>query len=322
MKRAIKILLARLVQLKASLNEFIISRRSVEDTEIKTYKSELKGRGLKACLFASWDPDGRIDIYIINYLAELYSKGFDIYFCTTSSVLDQQDLSSAMKYCRVVTHRTNIGLDFASWGLLWRKNPELAGYKSILLANDSVFGPLRDLEPHFNRINDLEADIVGMTDSWEKYYHIQSYFLFFKEAALTGGFLDDFLNGVQLTLNKEKIIEKYEVGISQAAIRKRLRVCALYPYLEVRDKAISYGREFQYHELIRTQPCNSTIFMWDLLLKDFNFPFLKTELLKINRKGSLNIVRWRHLFREVGIISEVDQSIQSYIARTTPNAKI
>lgn len=322
MRSVLSRLFTKFGKIRSDLREHRINRRSIESTELKSYVGVRQSRGQRACLFASWDPHGRIDPFVIEYLKELTECGFDIYFCTTSSTLDQNDLSVALKYCRVVTHRENVGLDFASWALLWRKNPEIKNYDSVLIANDSVFGPLQKLESYFVRMNEIDADFVGMTDSWEKYYHLQSYFVFCKKTALESGLLDSFLNSVKLSLDKDKIIEQYEVGMSQFAIRNRFKIAALFPYLDIRANALSKGTHFQYNSLILRQPCNSTIFMWDILLREFRFPFLKTEILKINRKESLEVVHWRSIFKEIGIAAQSELLIQNYIARTTANARI
>jgi lipopolysaccharide biosynthesis protein len=40
---------------------------------------------------------------------------------------------------------------------------------------------------------------------------------------------------------------------------------------------------------------NLTLFSWERLIRDFKFPFLKTEILKSNRFKSADAVRWRDI---------------------------
>jgi rhamnosyltransferase len=309
-------------KLRAAASERSVRLRTIESTEIRTYFGAQHTSNSMACLFASWDPHGRIDPYVIEYLKHLNECGFDIYFCTTSETLDEQDLSVALKFCKVITHRENVGLDFASWALLWRNNSLLKNYSAVLIANDSVFGPLHSLAPYIARMQQTEADLVGMTDNWEKNYHLQSYFVYFKKNILELGLLDTFMNSVQLSYDKEKIIERYEVGLTQLIIKSKLKVAALFPYLKIRAEAIAQGNNFQYADLILRQPCNSTIFMWKILIKEFKFPFLKTEILKLNRKESIDVVHWRTVLGEVSVTSDAEPLIINYIARTTANARI
>src|SRR5438045_8800342 len=89
------------------------------------------------------------------------------------------------------------------------------GYKEVLMANDSVFGPLYDLGPIISTMN-KRFDIWGMTDSYEINYHLQSYFLYFNEPAIKSETWLDFWQRMDFTgLSNWDIIVKYEIGLSQ-----------------------------------------------------------------------------------------------------------
>jgi hypothetical protein len=165
-----------------------------------------------------------------------------------------------------------------------------------------------------------DSGYCGLNDSWEKNYHVQSFFLYFKQSFLRTDFWREYWDRMRLHEDKEQIILKYEVGLTHEAIRARLFPYAWVPYTKIRNHCLTLGDLFQYSELIRTQPCNATIFMWDRLLADFGYPFLKTELLKVNRKGSRNLVNWMDLIPSDGPVGVSE--VLNHLKRVAPNCRI
>lgn len=286
--------------------------RSFKKTETSRFCNYKKFRNSRACLFASWDPDGRIHDYVFEYLKELDAFGFDIYFCSTSErEINEQDYLKLKAICSYISFRQNVGLDFASWKLCYLKIPFFKSYKSILMTNDSVFGPIYPLGPLLKAAEGSSADVISMTDNFEHAHHLQSYFLYFKGEACSH-FLPDFLNSLEILTDKNLIIQRYEIGLSALLVSKGYRIQALFPYKEILKKAKSYGDRIPYYEKIASEPVNPTILMWHILIQDFNFPFLKRELLTKNVAPSPNLDRWEEI---VGDASESSRdSIKSYLS--------
>lgn len=276
-------------------------------------------RSSRLCLFAHFDPDGRIDPYVLAHMSHLKECGFDVVLSSTSPVLDATDLECARRICRLVILRSNMGLDFVSWKVAMDKLGDAATYDRLLLTNDSIFGPFHSLSPLFSRMEEAPELVCGLTDNWEKHYHLQSFFLYFKKPIIEAKFFHTFWHDMRLYFDKEKIIEQFEVGLSRLLIRNRVQLKAIYSYYDVREVCLAQGQEFQFAAMIRSQPCNATIFMWDILLKDFDFPFLKTEILKWNRKGTKNVVFWRDFVPKFGPGGESHNLILDYLKRTVPN---
>ena len=96
------------------------------------------------CLFAHFDKDDRLDDYVLRYLAKLNELNFAIVLISASR-LAPAEIAKTQGLCDDVMVRGNGGgLDFASWSAGFAKHGDAIGGR-LLLANDSVYGPLGDL---------------------------------------------------------------------------------------------------------------------------------------------------------------------------------
>ena len=271
----------------------------LNSTILSRHPADLPARqSKKLCLFAHYDPSGKIANYVMDHCAALKSNGYDIILISTSPSLENSEIERGSQLIRRIIHRRNAGYDFVSWRIGMTSTDDFSQYDELLLTNDSIFGPFSDLSNIFAKIEASSYLVSGLTDNWEKCYHLQSFFIHFKKPAIHSDTFKRFWDNVRMRADKETIIISYEVGLSQAFIRDGYSLNALFPFHEVRDKCIAMGDKFQYRDRILRQPVNSTIFMWDILLKDFGFPYIKTELLKINRFQSMTIPQWRNLIPE------------------------
>jgi hypothetical protein len=273
------------------------------------------------CLMAHFDTHGRIAKYVQDYILELKALNFDIVLISTSPRVDSRDLDFARTHLRMLIHRQNVGLDFGSWKAALDSLPDAYDYEQLLLTNDSVFGPFYPLKNVFERFASMPEPLLGMTDSWETFYHLQSYFLLFKKDAFHSETFKNFWNSVKLSHDKNKIIDQYEVGISQKFIADDFTLGAYVPFHILREHCLALGPEkFQYYDMFCRQPGNPTIFMWDILISDFKFPFLKTELLKVNRKESKEVVHWRKILEKNAAQKHIS-SISAFLQRTQWNCR-
>jgi lipopolysaccharide biosynthesis protein len=234
----------------------------------------------RVCLFAHYDPHGRIDPYVTHYLRDLFDEGFQIVFVSTSPHLNLEDAEHIRSLCSHIALRSNVSLDFGSW----RLGVELLGrplvtLDQLLLANDSVYGPFVELSGVFGSMK--SCDFWGMTESFELQQHVQSYFVVFEKRALEAGWVDRFWREFVFYESKPKIIRRYELGMSNRARRAGMRIGAFAPKM-------SQDRR------------NPTLYFWDQLISEHGFPFLKTECLKLNRTRSPAIRRWKELLSAQG----------------------
>jgi len=282
------------------------------ETSILEAYSGLLETHQKICFFASYDEKGKIDEYVFKYLSQLYENEFDIYFCTTTSTpIDEDDLQKLKLLCVKIFRRKNVGLDFCSWKTCYINLNKTIYYKQILLTNDSILGPIFDLKTIFSKIKDTDSDLIGLTDNYEYSYHIQSYFLLFKEKAVQE-FLPQFMSNVKVFYDKNLIVEKYEIGLSTLMLNKGYKIQALFPFENTLQKALELS-SFEYFDEIRIRKVNSTIYFWNILIEEFGFPFIKRELLTKNviKLNSLN--QWKLIISKYN--HEISTVISNYLLR-------
>jgi len=183
--------------------------------------------------------------------------------------------------------------------------------EALLLANDSVYGPFHDLGDVIGRMNLAEADVWGITDSWERRFHIQSYFLLFGRRVLNHEAFRQFWNGVRYVQAKSWVVGHYEIGLARHLVRGGVRCRALFPYRAAATTMLAALRRRGAEEgftpserlqeflaaLVRAVeygiPMNSSHFFWDHRIGEMNCPFLKRVLLRDNPARIPGLVSWQ-----------------------------
>jgi lipopolysaccharide biosynthesis protein len=252
-------------------------------------------RGSRLCLFAHWDRHGVVDDYVLNYLERIADQGFVIDLITTSHDLEAASLRRVRKLCRWVFLRLNKGLDFASWKAAVPDPSTFQDYEVLLLANDSVFGPFHDLGPILDQMATQPASLCGLTNSYVIAHHVQSYFLYIPQPTLLSPTFTTLWSDIEPIWDKWEIIRRYEVGTSQRILQSGGTLKAVFSYEAITPALRAMGTRYQYHEDLKIEPLDLMLFAWDVLLEAFGFPFVKTELLKLNRVKSTRVSQWRDL---------------------------
>lgn len=244
----------------------------------------------KLIFFAHYDPKDEVDDYVRFYIEKLYSLGSTIIFVSGSPHLKPESADKIAQYCSGMYTRRTLSLDFGSWHLAWelmkRKGWTLESFDQFLLANDSVYGPLFDLNAMFSRF--VGADMYGVTESREISLHLQSYFLMWDLNPKTHAFIEAFWRDFRYVVRKQALINRYELGISQQARRWGLRQLAYISDAEARQAAIQQGDREQLAAL-SLGSINNSLYLWEVLISTLRCPFLKTDLPRRNRYRSSRI---------------------------------
>lgn len=219
------------------------------------------------CLFAHFDKDDRVDDYVLRYLRYIKELNFLIVFISASR-LPLCEVARVRCYCLDVILRDNAGLDFGSWAQAFSKYGSVIEGR-LLLANDSVYGPVGSLSTALDRLTSRHADFYGLVESIEIAPHLQSWFLLFEPAVVRHPAFKEIWSRPYDTMTKSQIITQGELGLSRDLIRAGFRYEALY----LSSLAGLFGRYF---------PVNPMHFLWRQLLFEQGVPFLKVELLRDN----------------------------------------
>jgi hypothetical protein len=221
------------------------------------------------CLFCSYDKENIIRDNVYYYLNELVLAGFDIVFISSSDIISEADLQKLSGYCIRIMNRENKGYDFYGWKTGLEKYPQYNDHLGLLLVNDSVLGPLFSIKDIIPKLENCDADIIGMTECFRYHLHLQSYFLYCKKNVILSEEFIRFFREVKVLELKIAIIRKYEVGFSRI-LGRRFRILALFG-LEYIIAKIGYSKR----PIRWIEP---TFHIWRPLITEFKFPFLKKSI--------------------------------------------
>lgn len=286
------------------MSVYMITKRASSEKPIVRYSE----RGYLApnydrpiCFFCGYDEKNIIKKNVYHYLNELMQAGFDIVFISSNKIVSDTDLEKLSKLCIRIIVRENRGYDFYGWKIGLQEYPQYHLHSALLLANDSVLGPLFSIRKIITRLENNDADIIGMTDSLHFYPHLQSYFLYCKKSVMVSEEFTDFFSRVEVLGFKMAIVRKYEVGFSQLLAR-RFKLSALYSLESILNRIHYTDRPKNW--------IDATVYLWKPLIIEFKFPFLKKNLLI---KRGVSIEEISEVFAESSANYTVDM-LAEYIA--------
>lgn len=245
-------------------------------------------------IFAHYSKTNCIDAACIHSLQGLKSIADEIIFISTSN-LSQTEKAKISPYCKIIECRENMGLDFGSYqfGLSFI-NKNKTDY--LILTNDSVYGPIYPLQETLHKAIHSSAQIFGITLSYEKHKHLQSFFMLFKKEAFTHSAFNLFWEQIDLHKPKQEIILDYEIGLSQTLLNNGLKIDALYnKNFNIYIKVLLFiwhtqtrYKLYRLKKLIHKQTHNRDIgfnplhILAEKLVKKHRVPYIKKELIDKN----------------------------------------
>lgn len=261
----------------------------------------------KVCLFAHYDARGVIAPHVIHYLQQIGTCGFTVHIALSGmkSLSDTDRL--ALDRIGAIPHlRPNRGLDFGAWQDLVA-NCCLTGATSILLANDSVFGPLQPLEPVFARMQARRPDVWGMVESRQAAWHLQSWFLCFTAAAFAAPAIQRVLQLPFQAMSKSEIVLHGELGLGAAILADRL------------DWAACWHQPA--HRMRHLVPGNAMHLDFLSVMRSGQVPFIKVELLRDNPTALRWVDQWRkHVdASEIFPVDWIDRHLAEVGRHTAPH---
>jgi lipopolysaccharide biosynthesis protein len=258
------------------------------------------------CLFVHFNSKMRIEPYVLTYLEHLSNIGFEILFISNSPVQpdSRQELGDRVKNYKIF-ERENKGADFGAWKWAIENNiiPGDADY--LLLTNDSILGPLFPLTPIFESMLALpETDFWGLTDNYHGGWHLQSYFVCFTKKVFTSAAFKNVFKPDFGRMTKQEIIKQGEVQLTAALVNAGFKGAAYIPYQQINP-------DFEHWDVK-----NSTHLNWDQLIEQFNFPFVKKELILQNPENIQNTDKIFSLVQKYGFYNaeNIKKEISHYLS--------
>lgn len=206
----------------------------------------------RICLFAGYDKTNIIQDYVVYYLKELSSVS-DVYYMADNEISESEKLK-IIPYVKGAYGFHHKKYDFGSWQELiniigWEKILE---YDELILANDSVFGPVYPIKDFFNKLqSDTEWDVCGIdrvyslnTNRW----YCSSFFLIFKKNALLSGILQNMFANIPDIVTYDYAVKELENPFMKKFYDNGFVVkCVLEKDVNVYDEwrdALKYGSPF------------------------------------------------------------------------------
>lgn len=265
----------------------------------------------RIALYVHYSVTGQVSDMVRYQLSLLGQLGFAIMFISNAASIPEDDWQAARTLCAVVVRRENFGRDFGAWHDLMpevrRRWPDPA---ELLLANDSVLGPIHPFPPLIETMRAGGDGLFGLTESLQGGPHLQSYLL------LTCGRpavqdLMRFLQTLYVSHSKWMLVQMGEIRLARWMRARGHRVAALFGYARLVRIAVSdpterrrlMGSSAKLGGLDRLQPAeaaallhewplNPTQHLWHVLATRFGDPFVKTELVLRNPGRLPDVDQW------------------------------
>lgn len=253
----------------------------------------------RIAVFAHYDINNTVDDYVLFYINELLKVCDDIVFVSCGNLSDTE--KQKLNMCKTVIAEPHDEYDFGSYkrGFLYAKeNHLLDNCKELVFVNDSCFGPFKPLKPIFDKMEQSKCDFWGLTKNQWGFIlkngkaldtinskcvdavrpHIQSYFFVLRPSVFDSKVFKDFITSVKPENNKNIVIEKYEIGMTELLEEKL------------------YISDFVYHDFYKFN--NPSIFFWRDFYNKTDFPFIKCSLLRLKNVLHTTIEGWEDLLTE------------------------
>jgi hypothetical protein len=170
----------------------------------------------------------------------------------------------------------------------------------LMLANDSVLGPIYPLPPVIEVMRAGGNGLFGLTESLQGGPHLQSYLLLARGKAVVSDLMR-FLQTLYISHSKWLLVQLGEIRLARWMRQRGHRVAAVYGYDRLIQAAVADPAERhrltvsntklqnldrlaadQAVALLYEWPLNPTHHLWHVLAVKLGSPFIKTELVLRN----------------------------------------
>jgi hypothetical protein len=265
----------------------------------------------RIALYVHYSATGRVSGMVRYQLGLLGEFGFAVVFISTAAHIPEDDWQAVRALCALLVHRENFGRDFGAWHDampdLRRRWPKL---EELMLANDSVLGPIHPLAPIIAVMRAGGEGLFGLTESLQGGPHLQSYMLLARGSAVVTDLMV-FLQTLYVSHSKWLLVQMGEIRLARWMRRRGHRVAAVFGYDRVVRAAVADPEERrrlmgsnvklrgldrlapdQAVGLLYEWPLNPTHHLWHVLTTKFADPFVKTELVLRNPGRLPGVEAW------------------------------
>lgn len=268
----------------------------------------------RIALYVHYSASGRVSEMVRFQLETLGHLGFSIVFISMAERIPEHDWQAVRQLSALVVQRRNFGLDFGAWrDLLPEVRRRWSIPEELMLANDSVLGPIHPLAPLIETMRAGGEGLFGLTESLQGGPHLQSYMLLTRGKSAVEDIMH-FIGTLRISHSKWLLVQMGEVRLARWMLRRGHRVAALFGYdrliqaaLADRDerkrvaklysklRALDRLPDDQASALLHRWPLNPTHHLWHVLAMRFKGPFLKTQLVARNPGQLPDVAEWAQI---------------------------
>jgi lipopolysaccharide biosynthesis protein len=263
----------------------------------------------RVCFFAHFDEDNVVGEHVHHYLHGLRDAGFAVLFLTATELGD--DTRSQLTAIGVhISQRPNQGMDFGMWAHALRTySATITG--DLLLANDSVYGPIGGLREVMERFQSCRADYFGLVESFEHTPHLQSWFLLFKPHVYRSAAFREVFDRDFGSMTKRQVIRAGELGLARALSKAGFRYEAVF----------SPRRVCTIPSLCRMNP---SVLLWRELPVSGAVPFIKIQALRDNPYGETDQTQWKQVVgdQEPDLVAHIERHLSRAVVRSVGDAPL
>lgn len=168
-------------------------------------------------LVAGYNAKNKIDATLV-YMLKTFSQYGDIVLVMDNNITKPES-DKVRKYVLHIDAHRHGEYDFGSYKRAYtyaRDTGILQKYDFVYLINDSVYGPLYEIEPYLQKMESYKTDAFGLVCNPHKQRpHIQSWFIGMRPNVFASKWFDKFISSVTHQSNKGAITYLYEQGFTQ-----------------------------------------------------------------------------------------------------------
>lgn len=254
---------------------------------VRVVRAPADMRGRRVCVFVSYSPTPAIRPHVRFHIEALLAEHFNVVLVL--NVDQAHSLPPKFDSLAGLVVRANAGFDFGAWADAFRLFPSLWSAESVLLVNDSIFGPFGDFHAVIERAYGLAADVVGMTESHQFTRHIQSYFTLLRGPALRNESARRVWQAMTNLRTKDEVIMRHELEMRARYTAAGLTCAALF-------------------EVDPAYPSNPFLDKWAELAAA-GMPYIKVSQL-VAPQYPIELSRWRELIGNERLLAIIDGELQ------------
>jgi len=244
-------------------------------------------------VMAHYDAFGRLAPHVLRHIDAL-GEIADRLIVVSTRLEDPVAVTEVERRAELV-RRQNYGYDFFSMKVGLERAGDLSGYDYVVICNDSFVGPLVPYSRIFAAMADRPFDAWGMTQTFRRAHHVQSFFVAFRSWVVRSRAFKRFWDRMVPLSDRMEVIRRYEVGMSAALLKAGFRIGSYFEETPA-DKRVARARHLWWaaHTMARLprakwrpalkrllfEPWNPMAALADRALDDARLPIVKIDTLR------------------------------------------